>query len=44
MEVADIVIDTGRPNVQSMVQTILMQLASANARPRPTASFMQSLR
>ena len=28
MEVADIVIDTGRPNVQSMVQTILMQLAS----------------
>ncbi|WP_420213880.1 bifunctional shikimate kinase/3-dehydroquinate synthase AroKB [Janthinobacterium fluminis] len=28
MEVADVVIDTGRPNVQSMVQTILMQLAS----------------
>jgi 3-dehydroquinate synthase len=27
-EVADMVIDTGRPNVQSMVQTILTQLAS----------------
>jgi 3-dehydroquinate synthase len=34
-EIADIVIDTGRPNVQSMVQTILDQLAeqaSAHAR------------
>ena len=27
-EVADLVIDTGRPNVQSMVQTILVQLAA----------------
>jgi shikimate kinase/3-dehydroquinate synthase len=27
LEVADLVIDTGRPNVQSMVQTILAQLA-----------------
>ncbi len=27
-EVADLVIDTGRPNVQSMVQTILAQLAA----------------
>ena len=26
-EIADLVIDTGRPNVQSMVQTILVQLA-----------------
>jgi 3-dehydroquinate synthase len=30
-EIADIVIDTGRPNVQSMVQTILDQLETDNA-------------
>jgi 3-dehydroquinate synthase len=30
-EIADIVIDTGRPNVQSMVQTILDQLEADNA-------------
>ena len=30
-EIADIVIDTGRPNVQSMVQTILDQLDADNA-------------
>jgi shikimate kinase/3-dehydroquinate synthase len=30
-EIADMVIDTGRPNVQSMVQTILDQLAAGNA-------------
>jgi 3-dehydroquinate synthase len=30
-EIADIVIDTGRPNVQSMVQTILDQLAAIDA-------------
>jgi 3-dehydroquinate synthase len=30
-EVADLVIDTGRPNVQSMVQTILDQLAAMDA-------------
>jgi 3-dehydroquinate synthase len=30
-EIADIVIDTGRPNVQSMVQTILDQLEAGNA-------------
>nr|WP_159627880.1 bifunctional shikimate kinase/3-dehydroquinate synthase AroKB [Massilia puerhi] len=34
-EIADLVIDTGRPNVQSMVQTILDQLAAQeNARAR----------
>jgi len=30
-EIADLVIDTGRPNVQSMVQTILDQVAALNA-------------
>jgi len=30
-EIADLVIDTGRPNVQSMVQTILDQLAATGA-------------
>ncbi|MES3024521.1 MAG: bifunctional shikimate kinase/3-dehydroquinate synthase AroKB [Pseudomonadota bacterium] len=30
-EIADLVIDTGRPNVQSMVQTILTQLAALEA-------------
>jgi shikimate kinase/3-dehydroquinate synthase len=30
-EIADLVIDTGRPNVQSMVQTILAQLAALEA-------------
>ncbi|MEO7494338.1 MAG: bifunctional shikimate kinase/3-dehydroquinate synthase AroKB [Massilia sp.] len=30
-EIADMVIDTGRPNVQSMIQTILDQLAAADA-------------
>ncbi|WP_290368564.1 bifunctional shikimate kinase/3-dehydroquinate synthase AroKB [Massilia sp. Bi118] len=30
-EIADLVIDTGRPNVQSMVQTILDQLATMDA-------------
>ncbi len=35
LEVADIVIDTGRPNVQSMVQTILMQLASLECEASP---------
>lgn len=30
-EIADLVIDTGRPNVQSMVQTILDQLAAIEA-------------
>jgi len=30
-EIADLVIDTGRPNVQSMVQTILDQLAAQEA-------------
>jgi shikimate kinase/3-dehydroquinate synthase len=42
-EIADLVIDTGRPNVQSMVQTILAQLAAletSGARParRPDTS------
>ncbi|HAT29282.1 MAG TPA: 3-dehydroquinate synthase [Janthinobacterium sp.] len=35
MEVADVVIDTGRPNVQSMVQTILTQLASLECEASP---------
>ncbi|HEV7813981.1 MAG TPA: bifunctional shikimate kinase/3-dehydroquinate synthase AroKB [Janthinobacterium sp.] len=34
-EVADVVIDTGRPNVQSMVQTILMQLARLECQAAP---------
>jgi shikimate kinase/3-dehydroquinate synthase len=45
-EIADLVIDTGRPNVQSMVQTILAQLAAldhagaAPARPSDTITSM----
>jgi 3-dehydroquinate synthase len=35
-EIADLVIDTGRPNVQSMVQTILDQLAALDAARRRT--------
>jgi 3-dehydroquinate synthase len=41
-EIADLVIDTGRPNVQSMVQTILDQLAAqqaARARRQERASM-----
>jgi 3-dehydroquinate synthase len=41
-EIADIVIDTGRPNVQSMVQTILDQIAetaSAHARSNAKATM-----
>ncbi|WP_038500833.1 bifunctional shikimate kinase/3-dehydroquinate synthase AroKB [Janthinobacterium agaricidamnosum] len=38
LEVADIVIDTGRPNVQSMVQTILMQLASLECEATPNCT------
>jgi len=34
-EIADIVIDTGRPNVQSMVQTILDQLAATHPEREP---------
>jgi shikimate kinase/3-dehydroquinate synthase len=38
-EIADLVIDTGRPNVQSMVQTILAQLdALVQAAPAPAPS------
>ena len=38
-EVADLVIDTGRPNVQSMVQTILAQLGALdNSRANPARS------
>jgi 3-dehydroquinate synthase len=43
-EIADLVIDTGRPNVQSMVQTILDQLAAqqaARARRQERASMTQ---
>ncbi|MBW8900844.1 MAG: 3-dehydroquinate synthase [Massilia sp.] len=36
-EIADMVIDTGRPNVQSMVQTILDQLAVDAGRERANA-------
>lgn len=38
MEVAHVVIDTGRPNVQSMVQTILMQLASLECEASPNCT------
>ncbi|MFP5392117.1 MAG: bifunctional shikimate kinase/3-dehydroquinate synthase AroKB [Gammaproteobacteria bacterium] len=42
-EVADLVIDTGRPNVQSMVQTILAQLAALeNSRARAARSLEPS--
>lgn len=34
-EVADMIIDTGRPNVQSMVQSILTQLASLECQAAP---------
>ncbi len=38
-EIADLVIDTGRPNVQSMVQTILVQLAALErSSPAPLSS------
>jgi shikimate kinase/3-dehydroquinate synthase len=40
-EIADIVVDTGRPNVQSMVQTILAQL-SARAAAVPAAMTQTS--
>ena len=43
-EIADLVIDTGRPNVQSMVQTILEQLdalAAGRARRAKAASMNQ---
>jgi shikimate kinase / 3-dehydroquinate synthase len=41
-EIADIIIDTGRPNVQSMVQTILDQLAAQeSARVRPHSTMNQ---
>ena len=36
-EVAHLVIDTGRPNVQSMVQTILEQLAALARKPATTS-------
>ncbi|HEX5344138.1 MAG TPA: bifunctional shikimate kinase/3-dehydroquinate synthase AroKB [Duganella sp.] len=35
MEIADLVIDTGRPNVQSMVQTILTQLETLACEAAP---------
>lgn len=42
-EIADLVIDTGRPNVQSMVQTILAQLAALdNSGAGPARSPDQS--
>ncbi len=44
-EIADLVIDTGRPNVQSMVQTILDQLdalAAGRARRTKAASMNQA--
>ncbi len=47
-EIADLVIDTGRPNVQSMVQTILSQLAAlensgarSGRRPHTQASMIE---
>ncbi len=44
-EIADVVIDTGRPNVQSMVQAILNQLEQVQAKcpaPPPSPSMMPS--
>jgi shikimate kinase / 3-dehydroquinate synthase len=46
-EVADLVIDTGRPNVQSMVHAILEQIAAldaARARQRPATPMNQQTR
>ena len=46
-EVAHLVIDTGRPNVQSMVNTILDQIAAmhaARARARPASSMNEQKR
>ncbi len=44
LEVADFIVDTGRPNVQSLVQTIVAQLETActkapvnNDEPKPTS-------
>ncbi|MES2015174.1 MAG: bifunctional shikimate kinase/3-dehydroquinate synthase AroKB [Pseudomonadota bacterium] len=45
-EIADLVIDTGRPNVQSMVQTILAQLAAletSGARSAPSTDTSPSM-
>ena len=39
-EIADLVIDTGRPNVQSMVQTIIDQIAALEAARARKASTM----
>jgi 3-dehydroquinate synthase len=41
-EIADLVIDTGRPNVQSMVQTILDQLDALEAKRRGRAAAATS--
>jgi shikimate kinase/3-dehydroquinate synthase len=42
-EIADLVIDTGRPNVQSMVQTILEQLAAQErSRAQPHAQALMN--
>jgi 3-dehydroquinate synthase len=50
-EIADLVIDTGRPNVQSMVQTILAQLcaleqsgAGSGRSPEPSPSMSEQSR
>jgi shikimate kinase/3-dehydroquinate synthase len=50
-EIADLVIDTGRPNVQSMVQTILAQLCALDSSgagparsPEPTPSMSEQSR
>ena len=38
MEVADVVVDTGRPNVHSMVQNILTQLGIEKPKPKKKAA------
>ena len=43
-EIADLVIDTGRPNVQSMVQTILDQLAAIGAASPQTHTMNEQSR
>ena len=42
-EVADVVIDTGRPNVQSMIQSILTQLASLECQATPHCATQAEL-
>lgn len=42
-EIADLTIDTGRPNVQTMVQYILQQLGAIYSKKNPRRSLRQSI-